>query len=274
VVGYRTEEKAKKNLEGLKVELEYLDLQDQASILIFAEKFNASGRPLHILVNNAAIAASPLVRDSRGYESQFATNVLGHFVLTAKLWPALVKARGARVVNVSSRGHSFSPVVFEDWNFERREYSPWTGYGQSKTGNILFTVALDAKGKGVGVRSFALHPGAILMTESGRFQDPEVQVAEQKSCGVRDEAGNINLDPLRQVKTVEQGAATQVWAATRLVSKSKRGLYLESSNIAPLSKDIVSVSWSGQQVRNGSAVWRSMPWTRRRRRSCGRYARN
>ena len=122
-----------------------MDLLDPASIDAFAESFLASGRPLHILVNSAGIMACPLTRDARGYEAQFATNHLGHFQLVSRLLPALRRANGARVVSVSSWGHHFSPMVFEDPHFHRRAYDPWVAYGQSKTANILFAVELDKR---------------------------------------------------------------------------------------------------------------------------------
>src|SRR3981189_652575 len=122
VVPARDQEKARKALAPLRgAELESLDLMDPASIDDFAARFLASNGPLHILVNNAGIMANPLTRDARGYESQFATNHLGHFQLTARLWPALKQAKSARVVAVSSRGHRYSPIVFEDPNYEQRQ---------------------------------------------------------------------------------------------------------------------------------------------------------
>ena len=105
--------------------------------------------------------APPLRRDARGYESQFATNHLGHFQLTARLWPALKRAGKARVVSVSSTGISFGGVDFDDPNFERREYDKWKAYGQSKTANALFAVALDKRGQAHGIRAFSVHPGGI-----------------------------------------------------------------------------------------------------------------
>jgi NAD(P)-dependent dehydrogenase (short-subunit alcohol dehydrogenase family) len=123
-----------------------MDLLDPGSIDVFADRFLAMGQPLHILVNSAGIMANPLARDARGYESQFATNHLGHFQLTRRLWSALQQAHGARIVSVSSWGHRYSPVVFEDVNFERRPYDRWLAYGQSKTANILFAVEADARG--------------------------------------------------------------------------------------------------------------------------------
>jgi NAD(P)-dependent dehydrogenase (short-subunit alcohol dehydrogenase family) len=161
IVPARDPERATAALAGIDVEIESMDLLDPVAIDALAERYLTSGQPLHFLVNSAGIMANPLTRDTRGYESQFATNHLGHFQLTVRLWPALTKANGARVVSVSSWGHHFSPVVFDDLNFERRDYNPWVAYGQSKTANILFAVALDECGKKDGVRGFSLHPGSI-----------------------------------------------------------------------------------------------------------------
>src|SRR6187549_3496828 len=138
IVPARDIDKAKKNLQGIKnIIIEAMDLMDPASIDAFAERFLAMGSPLHILVNNAGIMWVPLQRDARGYESQLATNHLGHFQLTARLWPALKKSNAARVVNVSSFGHTMAPFNFEDPNFEHRPYETLEGYGQSKTANNL-----------------------------------------------------------------------------------------------------------------------------------------
>lgn len=145
-----------------RVELEKLDLIDPNSIDAFAKEFLKTNRPLDILVNSAGIMANPLKRDARGYESQFATNHLGHFQLTARLWPALVQAKGARVVSVSSRGHRICGVDFNDPNFKNRYYDKWQAYGQSKTANALFAVELDKRGKKINVRAFSAHPGTIV----------------------------------------------------------------------------------------------------------------
>src|SRR5205085_11681996 len=127
-----------KNLEGSpNVTIDVMDLMSPASIDAFAQKFLQTGSPLHLLVNNAGIMWVPLQRDARGYESQLATNHLGHFQLTSRLWPALKKAGSARVVNVSSFGHQMAPFDFEDPNFEHRTYETLLGYGQSKTANNL-----------------------------------------------------------------------------------------------------------------------------------------
>lgn len=232
IVPARSPEKAKKYLEGVEnVEIEEMDLMDADSIDAFAEKFLAKNEPLHLLINNAGIMWSPLNRDARGNESHFSTNHLGHFQLTNKLWSALQKANGARIVNVSSRGHHFSPVVFEDINFENREYDHLSAYGQSKTANILFTVSLDEKGKNEGIRAFSLHPGGILDTELGRnmsMDEPLIQ-------GYLDADGKPILDPVNGLKTIEQGAATQIWLATNPQLENLGGVYAEDCEIAEIT---------------------------------------
>jgi NAD(P)-dependent dehydrogenase (short-subunit alcohol dehydrogenase family) len=230
IIPARDMKKAERNTAGLEVELEQLDLFDPTSIDTFAAKFIASGRPLHILINSAGIMASPLVRDSRGYESQFATNHLGHFQLTARLWPALQKANGARVVAVSSWGHRLSPIVFEDVNYEHRDYNRMTAYGQSKTANVLFAVQLDQLGKDQDIRGFAVHPGTIVSTDLSRNFSAE----DLRSFGVIDEEGQPVLDPDNQLKTVEQGAATSIWFATNPQLNGMGGVYGENCDISPL----------------------------------------
>jgi NAD(P)-dependent dehydrogenase (short-subunit alcohol dehydrogenase family) len=195
------------------VELETLELIDPASIDTFAARFLSFGRPLDILINNAGIMAPPLRRDARGYESQFATNHLGHFQLTARLWPALKQAGKARVVAVSSTGISFGGVDFDDPNFERREYDKWKAYGQSKTANALFAVALDKRGQAHGIRAFSAHPGGIYT----------------------DLARHLSLEELAfdgELKTPEQGAATSVWCATSPQLEGKGGVYCMDVEIA------------------------------------------
>jgi NAD(P)-dependent dehydrogenase (short-subunit alcohol dehydrogenase family) len=231
IVPARDRAKAATALERLNgVEIEEMDLLDPASIDAFAERFLASGRPLHILVNSAGIMACPLARDARGYESQFATNHLGHFQLVARLWPGLRQAKEARVVSVSSWGHRHSPVVFEDPNFKRRDYDRWSAYGQSKTANILFALALDQRGKAESVRAFSLHPGSIVGTGLEKYLSRE----ELRNAGVIDENGKPILDPARNLKTVEQGAATSVWCATSTQLDGMGGVYCENCDIAPL----------------------------------------
>ena len=156
IVPARDVARAKAALAGVDARVEPMDLLDPASIDAFAGRFLAAGQPLHLLINSAGIMAVPLQRDSRGYELQFATNHLGHFQLTLSLLPALRQAGGARIVSVSSWGHHFSPVLFDDPHFEQRAYEPWAGYGQSKTANILFALALDERFAAEGIRAFAV----------------------------------------------------------------------------------------------------------------------
>jgi NAD(P)-dependent dehydrogenase (short-subunit alcohol dehydrogenase family) len=248
IVPARDQQKAAAALKGLSgVELASMDLIDPASVATFADAFIASGRPLHLLINSAGIMAAPLVRDARGYESQFATNHLGHFQLTARLWPALLKAGNARVVNVSSWGHRYSPVVFEDPNFEHRAYEPWSAYGQSKTANILHAVALDARGKDKGIRAFAVHPGTIVTTDLTRYLTTE----QLQKAGAIDADGNPVLDPSRQMKTIAQGAATSVWCATSPMLTGMGGVYCENSDVSPLivsGNQEIGTSWGGVRM--------------------------
>lgn len=144
LVGARDPHQALGALHGMAgVEIAALDLLDPHSIDAFAAGFLAAGRALHILVNGAGIMASPLLRDTRGYEAQFATNHLGHFQLTARLWPALRQARGARVVCVSSLGHRQAGADLDDPHFQRQPYDKWRAYAQSKSANALFALELD-----------------------------------------------------------------------------------------------------------------------------------
>ena len=219
VVPARTHEKARAALAGLdRVEVESLDLFDPESIDAFATRFLVSRRPLQILMNNAGIMAPPLMRDARGFESQLATNHLGHFQLTARLWPALQSAGGARVVALSSRGHARSAFDFDDPNFEQRPYDKWIAYGQSKTANALFALALDQRGEEYGIRAFSVHPGGI-HTELMRFMpEEEIQAAVK--------AFNAPL------KTPQQGAATSIWCATSEQLDGMGGVYCEDCDIA------------------------------------------
>ncbi|WP_316799637.1 SDR family NAD(P)-dependent oxidoreductase [Pedobacter frigidisoli] len=231
IVPARNAEKAALALSGIEnIETEYMDLMNPDSINGFAQKFLSSGRPVHLLINNAGIMWVPLQRDARGYESQFSTNHLGHFQLTALLWPALKKADGARVVNVSSWGHRFSPVIFDDPHFLQREFETLQGYGQSKTANILFTLELDYRGKSDGVRSFSLHPGAIVETDLKRHLTTEQLI----NIGVYDAEGKTILNPDMGMKTIEQGASTTVWCATSPKLDGLGGLYCEDTEVAVL----------------------------------------
>jgi NAD(P)-dependent dehydrogenase (short-subunit alcohol dehydrogenase family) len=204
------------------IEIGELDLGDPASIDAFGAAFAG---PLHILINNAAIMANPLTRDARGYESQFATNHLGHFQLVARLWGALVAAKGARVVSLSSIGHRICGVSLEDPNFDTTAYDKWQSYGRAKSANSLFALGLDARGKGQDIRAFGVHPGGI-MTNLQRF----LPIDEQIAMGWVDEAGTVN----KLFKSPEQGAATSVWCATSPQLANVGGVYCEDCDIAKL----------------------------------------
>ncbi|MCU1406500.1 MAG: family NAD(P)-dependent oxidoreductase [Glaciihabitans sp.] len=221
--------------EGLSgVEVDELDLADLASVAAFAKRYLDSGRSLGILINNAAIMAAPLTRvgPDQSWESQFATNHLGHYALTNYLWPALAAHGGARVVELSSTGHKMSPIRFDDLNFTSGDaggdsaYDKWVAYGQAKTANSLFAIQLDILGQEAGVRAFAVHPGGI-MTPLQRHLGREEMIAS----GWMDEAGNVNS----RFKSVEQGAATTVWAATSPQLAGKGGVYCEDCDIAEVT---------------------------------------
>jgi NAD(P)-dependent dehydrogenase (short-subunit alcohol dehydrogenase family) len=231
IVPARDVPRARTALEAIPgVEVAAMDLLDPASIDAFAARFISSGAPLHLLINNAGIMACPLTRNQRGFESQFATNHLGHFQLTARLWPALVKASGARVVSVSSRGHWFSPVDFADPNFLHRPYDPWLAYGQSKTANILFAVECDRRGTPADIRAFSLHPGGIVETGLGKYMTPE----QIRAAGGYDENNRPIVDPVKGLKSVEQGASTIVWCATSPKLEGLGGVYCEDNDIASI----------------------------------------
>ncbi|WP_353957310.1 MULTISPECIES: SDR family NAD(P)-dependent oxidoreductase [Paenibacillus] len=229
VVTARRPEVAREALTDLEnVEVDELDLADLSSVRAFAERFLASTRSIDMLILNAGIMACPETRVGPGWEAQFATNHLGHFALTNLLWPALVNESGARVVSVSSTGHHFSPIRWQDIHFEQG-YEKFPAYGQSKTAVSLFTVELDRIGKQHGVRAFAVHPGGI-MTPLQRHMPKEEMVA----LGWIDEDGNV-ANPA--FKSPEQGAATQVWAATAPKLKGMGGVYCEDCNISEMAPE-------------------------------------
>ncbi|MFD3477417.1 SDR family NAD(P)-dependent oxidoreductase [Streptomyces sp. NPDC058695] len=215
---------AQENLAGIDgVEVEEMDLGDLDSVRAFAERFLATGRPLDIAIDSAGIMACPETRVGPGWEAQFATNHLGHFALINRLWPAL-EPGGARVVSVSSTGHHASGIRWDDVHW-RHGYDKWEAYGQAKTANALFAVELDRRGRGLGVRAFSLHPGGILTPLQRHLQKQEMV-----ERGWIDEDGNL-LHP-DAFKTPQQGAATQVWAATSPQLDGMGGVYLEDCDIA------------------------------------------
>ncbi|RED59280.1 oxidoreductase [Cohnella lupini] len=231
LVPVRNVEKGREALDCIpNVLMDTMDLMDPASIDAFAQRFLDTKKPLHILVNSAGVMATPLRRDSRGYESQFSTNHLGHFQLTARLWPALQQANGARVVAVSSRAHRLASSDFKDPNFEHREYDKWKAYAQSKSANILFALELDKLGKTEHVRAFSVHPGLIPDTALGRDLAEEDAVPRP----IKDENNEptVSNQTKPKFKTVEQGASTSVWCAVSERLNGLGGVYCEDTDIA------------------------------------------
>ena len=225
IVGARDPEKAQTNVGKMKnVEVVQLDLASPSSIDRFAEAFLNTERPLHILIHNAGLSGPPLTRDARGYEIQFATNHLGHFHLTARLWKALKNSGNARVVD-SSIGHNVAGMDFEDPNFNRSPYNKWVAYGQSKTATSLFAVEFDKRAQAYGVRSFAVHPGAVLTNLLRYMSDEELKVwGVYRENGVPKASGGF--------KSLEQGAATAIWCAVSPQLNDKGGVYYEDCDIA------------------------------------------
>ncbi|MEU1474733.1 SDR family NAD(P)-dependent oxidoreductase [Streptomyces sp. NPDC005760] len=229
VVPARRPDTAWKALAGLEgVELDELDLGDLDSVRAFAERFLESGRTVDFVIDSAGIMACPETRVGPGWEAQFATNHLGHFALVNRLWPA-IEPGGARVVSVSSRAHHFSGMRWDDVHW-RTGYDKWQAYGQAKTANVLFAVHLDKLGADRGVRAFSLHPGGILTPLQRHL--PKAEMVER---GWIDEQGNA-LNP-SGFKSPEQGAATQVWAATSPQLAGLGGVYLEDCDIAEPAVD-------------------------------------
>lgn len=207
-----------------KIETGNLDLASLASVRRFGAGWLEGHDHLDLLINNAGVMCTPFGHTTDGFETQFGTNHLGHFVLTASLSSALASAPAARVVDLSSAGHRFSDVHLDDVHFERRPYDGWSSYGQSKTANILFSVGLAAR----GIRSFAVHPGGI-HTDLGRYMtndDLQVLIDRLAEQATTDPAGGF------QWKSVPQGAATSVWAAVATELADKSGLYLEDCQVS------------------------------------------
>jgi NAD(P)-dependent dehydrogenase (short-subunit alcohol dehydrogenase family) len=233
----RTEEAAasiRERVPGAEVEVGMLDLTSLEQARAFAAWYLDTHVELNLLVNNAGVMYTPLERTAEGFEMQFGTNHLGHFLLTCLLVPALLAGAPSRVVNLSSGGHVGSDIVWDDPNFERREYDKFAAYGQSKTANILFSVELDRRLGDRGVHAYAVHPGMI-STELGRYmtRDDMTALVERAKRGP---SGGM---PPR--KTLEQGAATTVWAATAPELEDQGGTYLADCQVtdehAPWARD-------------------------------------
>ncbi|MFC5759244.1 SDR family NAD(P)-dependent oxidoreductase [Rhizobium sp. GCM10022189] len=244
LVGARQPEAAARALSDIaNIEVDRLDLADLDSVRQFAGRFVASGRKADMVINSAGIMACPQTPVGPGWEAQLATNHLGHFALVNRLWPAM--APGARVVSVSSAAHGITPIRWDDIHFANG-YDRWQAYGQAKTANALFAVHLDRLGRDAGVRAFSLHPGKILTPLQRHLEK-----ADMVAAGWIDADGNL-ADPT--FKTPEQGAATQVWAATSPQLAGLGGLYCADCDIATVSEDGAETSVRAYAVDPGEAA--------------------
>lgn len=206
-----------------------LELVDLDQVRAAADTLLATHACIDVLINNAGIMACPLEHTAQGCELQFGTNHIGHFLWTCLLAPALKQSSAPRVVNLSSAGHKYAPVDFDDPHFEKRPYDKWESYGQAKTANMLFSVGLSKR----GIPSNAVHPGAI-MTNLGRHMTKD----DYARFGTQAQESGLEF------KSVEQGAATSVWAATSPVLAGRGGLYLEDCHIGkPASGDAPSMGY-------------------------------
>lgn len=230
-----------------------MDLADLASVRAAADQLLESESTLDVAIAAAGVMAAPERRVGPGWESQFATNHLGHYVLVNLLFPLLASADGARVVSYSSAGHFLSDIRWDDMQFEHG-YDKWQAYGQSKTADVLFAVHLDAIAKDRGVRAFAVHPGGII-TDLQRHMTAEEQIA----WGWIDAEGNV-VGP--GFKTPSQGAATGLWAATSPLLENRGGVYCEDCDIAPLARTGASGKDGGVRdyaldPQNAERLWRA-----------------
>ncbi len=232
-----------------------LDLSDPASILNCAEHIERSCPSLDLLINNAGVMACPLQRTAGGWEWQLAVNHIGHFLLTGELLPMLLRAPAPRVINLTSGGHQFCALDLDDPHFINRSYDKWLAYGQSKTANIWHALSLFERMGPRGLSAFAVHPGAV-STELGRHMSE----AELESIG-----GGVDDAPGLVFKSIPQGAATTLWAATSAALAGRGGLYLEDCGVglpasAPGLSSTGYAPWA-YDLQGAAALWqRSEEW--------------
>ena len=228
---------------GGSLELVELDLANLKSIRACADKLLAKGEPLDVIIANAGVMATPFGHTADGFETQFGTNHLGHFVLVNRI-ASLIRP-GGRLINLSSSGHRFSNVDLDDPNFARTSYEPFIAYGRSKTANILFAVAFDKRHRDRGVRAAAVHPGGI-QTELGRHMDPNQleEMVEQINQQLAAEG-----KPPFQWKTIPQGAATSVWAAVVASGDEIGGRYCENCHVGSVVPDDFTIGVMSEGVR-------------------------
>ena len=238
-------------------ELVELDLANLKSVRACAEGLLAKAEPLDVIIANAGVMATPFGRTADGFETQFGTNHLGHFVLVNRI--ASLLRVGGRLISLSSAGHRFANVDLEDPNFERTPYEPFVAYGRSKTANALFAVAFDKRHRDSGVRAAAVHPGGI-RTELGRYMDQSLfQEMLNQTNQQRAAAGE---EPY-QLKTIPQGAATSVWAAVVAPADEIGGRYCENCHVGHIVPDDVTLNVGSEGVRgyaldpnNAEALWK------------------
>jgi len=238
-------------------ELVELDLANLKSVRACAGRLLAQDEPFDVVIANAGVMATPFGHTADGFETQFGTNHLGHFVLVNRI-ARLIRA-GGRLINLSSAGHRFSNVDLEDPNFERTPYEPFIAYGRSKTANILFAVAFDKRHRGRGVRAAAVHPGGI-QTELGRHLDSSQM--QQIIEGINQQLAEEDQGPF-QWKTIPQGAATSVWAAVVAPADEIGGRYCENCHVGHIVPDHVTINAVSEGVRgyaldpkNAEALWK------------------
>lgn len=218
---------------GARVDTLVCDLSSLDSVRAAAKEAKQRFDKIDVLVNNAGVMAPPLGRTADGFETQFGTNHVGHFLLTNLLMPLIEKGDHPRIVNLSSRGHHFDEVHLDDPNYEHRDYEKWTAYGQSKTANILFTVGLENRLGDKGIHAYAVHPGGI-QTNLGRHMSEEdvawMMERIRKSAEAAGKSGSGTAAP--GFKTIPQGAATTCWAATADELEGAGGVYCEDCHVA------------------------------------------
>ncbi|MGD0428536.1 MAG: SDR family NAD(P)-dependent oxidoreductase [Candidatus Acidiferrales bacterium] len=235
---------------GGSFELIELDLASLKSVRACAEKLLAKGELFDVVIANAGVMATPFAQTLDGFETQFGTNHLGHFVLVNRIAPLIRK--GGRLISLASSGHRFSNVNLEDPNFERTQYEPFVAYGRSKTANILFAVAFDERHRKRGLRAAAVHPGGI-QTELGRHMNPgQLQTMVEQMNKQLAAEGKAPF----QFKTIPQGAATSVWAGVVAPADEIGGRYCENCHVGQIVPDNITISAISEGVR-GYALDRS-----------------
>jgi NAD(P)-dependent dehydrogenase (short-subunit alcohol dehydrogenase family) len=227
---------------GGSFELVELDLANLKSVRACTDKLLAKNEPFDVVIANAGIMGTPFSLTMDGFESQFGTNHLGHFVFVNRIVPLIPK--GGRLINLSSAGHRYSNVDLDDPNFERMPYDPFVAYGRSKTANILFVVAFDQRHRNRGVRAAAVHPG-VIQTELARYIDPARIQTLIDQIGQQLAAEGKTF----QWKTVPQGAATSVWAGVVAPAEEIGGRYCENCHVGQLVAEHVAISGVSEGVR-------------------------